>query len=274
MNILIVILTLIAFSSSRATADRTEQGVASGYAQSTLPANNDTPLPGATDHLTFFDADSADLDRTLAGVTEQVVANRSGEGALPTNGNSSLLGDTSRTIFFDFDSVELDKSAMDVISSVVKETRKNPASEILISAHTDRSGPSAYNEKLSLLRADIVKRALRKQGLGDVVISTKGLGENRPFIITEDGVREPQNRRAEISLKIVFETVSGHKKSREGKDERHEDQLRENRLLQDAVPEKAQEQETTFQEGPARPQVARINRPMFEGWLKEVRLHD
>ncbi|HAQ33598.1 MAG TPA: hypothetical protein DCP05_05810 [Rhodospirillaceae bacterium] len=213
-------------------------------------------------------------NRVTAGGAEQIVADGSVNGALQMNGTPSLLGYTGHTIFFDFDSVELDEFAIAVITSVIEATLANPASKIVIRAHTDSSGPSAYNEELSHRRAEAVKQAIRDRGMKDVIILVEGLGESMPFIVTGDGIREPQNRRAEISLKTIFGAVSENEKPDGGKDEMHEDSLQQDRLLQNAVLEKTPEQETAFQEGQAKPQMDRIPGLLWEGWLKEVRLHD
>jgi hypothetical protein len=52
---------------------------------------------------------------------------------------------------------------------------------------------------LSLRRASAVKNALVQQGVAPGAIDTVGKGETELLVQTGDGVREPQNRRVEIS---------------------------------------------------------------------------
>src|SRR4030095_3750919 len=58
----------------------------------------------------------------------------------------------------------------------------------------------AYNMALSLRRANAVKDALVKLGVPAAAITTVGRGEAGLLVQTGDGVREPQNRRVEITI--------------------------------------------------------------------------
>ena len=76
----------------------------------------------------------------------------------------------------------------------------DPGAHAVGQCHADRSGSNAYNNALSLKRAASVKTALVKDGIADKAITTTGKGEEDPLVQTADGVREPQNRRVQISL--------------------------------------------------------------------------
>ena len=69
---------------------------------------------------------------------------------------------------------------------------------IVATGHADRSGPTAYNQRLSERRAAAVKTALVREGVSEGTIQTAGRGENENLVPTADGVREPRNRRVEI----------------------------------------------------------------------------
>jgi len=69
-----------------------------------------------------------------------------------------------------------------------------------IAGHADRSGPDAVNLAASRRRAAAVKTYLAAHGVAAAAISVSAYGETRPIIVTEDGVREAQNRRVEISF--------------------------------------------------------------------------
>ena len=69
-----------------------------------------------------------------------------------------------------------------------------------LSGHTDDVGREAYNEMLSMRRANAVRAALVALGIDESALMVAGQGEFEPIIPTEDGMREPQNRRVSITL--------------------------------------------------------------------------
>ena len=71
----------------------------------------------------------------------------------------------------------------------------------LIESHADKSGTPAYNQTLSLARANNVAAELVRQGVPKTAISISAFGDTKPLVPTAAGVREPQNRRVEIVLK-------------------------------------------------------------------------
>ncbi len=67
-------------------------------------------------------------------------------------------------------------------------------------AHTDTVGSDQYNLALSQRRADAAKAYLIGKGVPDAAIATEAFGKSKPLVATADGVREPQNRRVEITF--------------------------------------------------------------------------
>lgn len=106
----------------------------------------------------------------------------------------------SRTylVFFDFDKSELTQEAMSVLSQAAEDAKAGNAVAIKVIGHADRSGTDSYNMALSSRRSNTVKNALSDLGIIGGNIQTIAKGETDPLVPTEDGVREPQNRRAEI----------------------------------------------------------------------------
>jgi len=70
---------------------------------------------------------------------------------------------------------------------------------IMLAGHADRSGSARYNVGLSERRNDSVRGYLTSRGIPDGNITSQGFGESQPRVPTEDGVRELQNRRVEIT---------------------------------------------------------------------------
>ena len=71
---------------------------------------------------------------------------------------------------------------------------------IQVNGYTDTSGTKTYNMALSRRRADAVRGALLGDGVASDRIATAGYGEQNLRVPTPDGVKEPQNRRAEILI--------------------------------------------------------------------------
>jgi outer membrane protein OmpA-like peptidoglycan-associated protein len=103
-------------------------------------------------------------------------------------------------VFFDFDKSDITSEADRVIVQAANNAKSAAVTRITLTGHTDRSGPVAYNQRLSERRADAVKARLVREGVPAASIVTIGRGESQPLVPTADGVREPQNRRVEIVL--------------------------------------------------------------------------
>ncbi len=104
-------------------------------------------------------------------------------------------------VFFDFDKSDITPEAARVIAQAADHARRGGVARVVVTGHTDTSGAPAYNQRLSERRAANVREALVRQGLAANAISTVGKGESEPLVKTGDGVREAQNRRAEIVLR-------------------------------------------------------------------------
>lgn len=120
----------------------------------------------------------------------------------PESAKSPLQAENAKFLaFFDWDSAQVSSSAEKVLMSVSQEVQNNDAlNSITLTGHADTSGPESYNMRLGQRRADAVKKALKDNGLDTVKITTLSRGENDLMVETDDGVREPSNRRVEITF--------------------------------------------------------------------------
>ena len=105
------------------------------------------------------------------------------------------------TVFFEFDSAVVPPSANETLQFISANMAPCGWSGLNVVGHTDRSGSDAYNEALANRRAAAVAAALAGVGVSGGMVATGGRGESEPRVPTADGVREAQNRRAEISAR-------------------------------------------------------------------------
>lgn len=103
-------------------------------------------------------------------------------------------------VFFNWDSTDLGSGALNVLDAVAQEVAKNPPSQINVIGHADTSGPQDYNQKLALSRANNVRDALIQRGVDANMLFVDSQGENELLVDTADNVREPANRRVNISF--------------------------------------------------------------------------
>lgn len=112
-----------------------------------------------------------------------------------------MMEPASFLVFFDFDDASVNDGASQVLSLVNSKFGDYKDGQVSLVGHTDTSGPAAYNEKLSLDRANNVRFQLIEMGVPASRISVEAKGESEPLEATGDGVRNPQNRRVEITIK-------------------------------------------------------------------------
>jgi OOP family OmpA-OmpF porin len=103
-------------------------------------------------------------------------------------------------VFFDWDRSAITAEAASILDRAAEQYRATGQTRIALAGHADKSGSDDYNAALSQRRADAVKAYLAGKGVGGDAIATEAFGEGRPLVDTADGVREPQNRRVEISF--------------------------------------------------------------------------
>ena len=103
-------------------------------------------------------------------------------------------------VFFDWDKSLVTAEAAAVLDRAAEQYAATGQTSVSLAGHADKSGTDAYNVGLSQRRADAVKAYMASKGVPDGVITTEAFGESRPLVETADGVREPQNRRVEITF--------------------------------------------------------------------------
>jgi outer membrane protein OmpA-like peptidoglycan-associated protein len=115
-------------------------------------------------------------------------------------------------ILFDVNQYALKTNARSNIENLANSLKNNPETTILIVGHTDATGSDAYNQKLSVRRAEAVRAYTLLQGVASSRLSTEGRGESESISdnTTEEG--RALNRRVEIVI-VANETMKQEAKS-------------------------------------------------------------
>ncbi|MEM7618234.1 MAG: OmpA family protein [Pseudomonadota bacterium] len=103
-------------------------------------------------------------------------------------------------VFFDWDEHTLNPGAISILDAAAEEAKSRQLVAIELVGHTDTSGSNDYNQKLSMKRADVVRDAMVQRGVDPSLLTVNHRGENELLVDTPDDVREPANRRTEITF--------------------------------------------------------------------------
>ena len=95
----------------------------------------------------------------------------------------------------------LNNSSKDAMNLVLKTIKDRTPCVVDIIGHTDTTGDSDINIKLSLDRATLVKELIKKEGIDVSSFSVKGYGEEELLIPTEDNMKESKNRNVEVFIR-------------------------------------------------------------------------
>ena len=104
-------------------------------------------------------------------------------------------------VFFDWDRADLTDRARQIVAEAAQASTKVQYTRIEVQGNADLSGTAAYNQRLSLRRAQTVAAELVRLGVPRTAIDIQAFGDTRPLVPTAKGVREPQNRRVAIILR-------------------------------------------------------------------------
>lgn len=134
-----------------------------------------------------MDQKAEEINEELDGVTIQRV-----EEGIAVSFDSGIL--------FGFDSSELRPEARENLEKLSDILNRDEDTILMIVGHTDSTGDSDYNVRLSERRAQSAASYMINQGLSDSRVQIEGRGENEPIAdnTTESGQQE--NRRVEVAI--------------------------------------------------------------------------
>lgn len=102
------------------------------------------------------------------------------------------------TVYLEFNSAELSASVKSVLDELYKDLLKDGRYNVEISGHTDPRGSKAYNQRLSLKRANVVGDYLFNHGVKKGKAAVVGHGEDKLIDPTDSEEAHAKNRRVEI----------------------------------------------------------------------------
>ena len=102
--------------------------------------------------------------------------------------------------FFDFDKAVLKPEGRAKLDDLVGKIQGINLEVIIAVGHTDSVGSDAYNQSLSVRRAEAVKAYLVSKGIEKNRVYTEGKGEKQPVADNKTAEGRAKNRRVEIEV--------------------------------------------------------------------------
>jgi outer membrane protein OmpA-like peptidoglycan-associated protein len=103
--------------------------------------------------------------------------------------------------FYELGSNRLTAESAARYCTLYDDVKRRPVYEVEIVGHADTLGEEAYDQDLSLRRAETIRDALLNDGFDVRAISIAGRGYQVPLVPTPLRTAEPRNRRVEITTR-------------------------------------------------------------------------
>jgi outer membrane protein OmpA-like peptidoglycan-associated protein len=135
-------------------------------------------------------------DRQEAALRSQLA----GSGVDVVRQGDNITLNMPGNITFAFDSANLQPQFGPVLDNVAQTLNQYNQTVIEVAGHTDTVGTDAYNQKLSVDRANSVAAYLSGRGVMPQRMIVTGAGETRPIASNDTEAGRAQNRRVEITI--------------------------------------------------------------------------
>jgi len=104
-------------------------------------------------------------------------------------------------LYFHTGTTDMVQGSQDMVPKMIAAIQRRRPITIAISGHTDASGSTLLNDRLSSERARFVMDLLVKSGIDPKRMTVSSHGKGNPLVPTPDGVAEPRNRRVEVVIR-------------------------------------------------------------------------
>ena len=105
-----------------------------------------------------------------------------------------------RGVNFDFDKSNIRADARPVLDEAIRTLKEYGDIRLAVGGHTDSRGTDAYNQGLSVRRANSVADYLSAGGISRSRMEIRGYGESKPVASNETDDGRAQNRRVELHV--------------------------------------------------------------------------
>lgn len=183
------------------STDSTGTSTDTASATTSTPATTATPAAKTDENI---DLNGVMLKGYKGGMEDQMIS------FLKSNGYKNAADDAAlKDKWYDFDhvnfkmgsSTELEAGSQGQLDNLVAILKAFPDSKIKIGGYTDKTGNEASNVKLSQARADYIKAALGKAGVGAQVLGAEGYGSK---FATVDAKASDAERAADRKMSVRF----------------------------------------------------------------------
>ncbi|WP_419592768.1 OmpA family protein [Thiolapillus sp.] len=183
-------------SGGRFTLQQLSDIAGCGYATSAKAVASATGMSDLVEGMIFDRAEiTAEPDSDGDGVPDSI-------DKCPNTPKGAKVDETGcwiyHGVFFDFNKATIKPEFQPLFDNALEVLELNPDLVVEVIGHTDSIGPAAYNQKLSVRRAQAVKDYLVKHGVDPKRLIVKGKGESEPARSNDTEAGRAFNRRVEF----------------------------------------------------------------------------
>ncbi|MDP4530121.1 OmpA family protein [Alkalimonas delamerensis] len=129
----------------------------------------------------------------------------SGTGVQVHREGDNLRLEIPSQLTFAINRADIQPQLYPVLNDIARVLSNYDKTMLIISGHTDDTGPYDFNMRLSLQRAESVSSYLAAQGVLPIRMETQGFGPTYPMVPNTSEANRALNRRVEIHIEPVTE---------------------------------------------------------------------
>lgn len=119
---------------------------------------------------------------------------------IPTKEEQEIINKVFNNLEFETGKSVIRTKSYTSLDELINLLRKKPTYLLLIEGHTDNVGAAAYNLKLSINRAEAVKKYITDKGIDGTRIIAQGFGMTKPVVSNKTAEGRQRNRRVEFTI--------------------------------------------------------------------------